>query len=188
MAPGFLQTIDNYLMAGYNSCQATKKTEIATCGGIAMTQAIVVYESKYGNTRRVAEAIVDGMNQVPGMEAVLTELNEVDPAHIDEFDVILVGSPNHMGRATKNVSKFIDKLGKLNLARKQGEVFDTYLAKDFAKAVGKMEKQIGDKVPSLSLLTPGLSVRVDGMKGPISEGELPRCREFGLKIATRMQQ
>ncbi len=153
-----------------------------------MTKAIVVYESKYGNTGRVAEAIVEGINQVPGMESILTELNEVDLAHIDEFDVILVGSPNHMGRATRSVSKFIDKLGKLNLAGKQGAVFDTYLAKDYAKAVGRMEKQIGEKVPGLSLSTPGLSVRVDGMKGPVSEGELPRCREFGLKIATHVQQ
>ena len=50
-----------------------------------------------------------------------------------------------------------------------------------------MEKQIGDKAPGLKLAVPGLSIRVDGMKGPITEGELPKCKEFGLKIATRLK-
>ncbi len=28
----------------------------------------------------------------------------------------------------------------------------------------------------------------DGMKGPITGGELPRCKEFGVKIATQMKE
>ena len=153
-----------------------------------MVKAIIVYESKYGNTKRVAETIVEGMNQVADTEAVLSELRDVDLSQIDEFDTILVGSPNHIGRATRSVRKFIDKLGKLNLERKLGAVFDTYLAKDFEKAVKKMEKQIGEKVPGLTLVAPGLSIRVNGMKGPITDGELPKCKEFGVKIASHMKE
>lgn len=153
-----------------------------------MAKAIVVYESKYGNTKLVAEMIAEGMNQVSGTEAILAELNDVDITQLDEFDTILVGSPNHMGGATRSIRKFIDKLGKLNLESKQGAVFDTYLAKDFEKAVKKMEKQIGEKVPGLTLMAPGLSIRVEGMKGPITDGELPKCKEFGVKIATQMKE
>ena len=46
-----------------------------------------------------------------------------------------------------------------------------------------MEKQIGENVPGLKLIAPGLSVKVEGMKGPVAEGELPKCSEFGKKIA-----
>jgi len=152
-----------------------------------MAKAIVVYESKYGNTRLVAEAIVEGMNQVSGMQATLAEFSDVDLNQIADFDTILVGSPNHMGAATRSIRKFIDKLGKLNLENKQGAVFDTYLAKDFEKAVKKMEKQIGEKVPGITLAAPGLSIRVDGMKGPITKGELPKCQEFGIKIASSIR-
>ena len=60
------------------------------------------------------------------------------------------------------------------------------MAKDYEKAVKKMEKQINEKVPELRLLTPGLSIRVDAMKGPITEGEIPKCKEFGINIATRL--
>lgn len=153
-----------------------------------MAKAIIVYESKYGNTKLAAEAIAQGMNQVPGTEAVLTEVDKVDLAQIDKFDVILVGSPNHIGRATSSIRKFINKLGSLNLESKQGTVFDTYMGRDFEKAIKKMEKQIGEKVPGFILVVPGLSIRVDRMKGPITEAELPKCKEFGVKIATQIRR
>ncbi|MBW2342237.1 MAG: flavodoxin domain-containing protein [Deltaproteobacteria bacterium] len=153
-----------------------------------MAKAIVAYESKYGNTKLAAEIIVEGMNQVSGTGAMLTELNDVDLTQIGEFDIVLVGSPNHMGGATRSIRKFIDKLGELKLENKQTAVFDTYLGGDFEKAVKKMEKQIGEKAPGLKLISPGLSIRVDGMKGPITDGELPKCKEFGIRIATLMKE
>lgn len=152
-----------------------------------MAKVIVAYESKYGNTKRVAEAIIEGMKEVSGVETVLSELKEVDPNRLVDYDAILVGSPNHIGGATRSIRKFIDKLGKLKLEGKQAAVFDTYLGKAYEQAVKKMEKQIGDKAPGVKLAAPGLSIRVDGMKGPITEGELPKCKEFGVKIATQLK-
>ena len=151
-----------------------------------MAKVIVVYESKYGNTKLVAETLVEGMNQVTGIDAVIVEVRDVDLTQIDEFDAVLVGSPNHLGRATRGIRRLINNLGKLKLDNKKVAVFDTYLSKDFEKAVKKMEKQIIEKAPGLTLAAPGLSIRVDGMKGPISADELPKCKEFGVNIATRL--
>ncbi len=50
-----------------------------------------------------------------------------------------------------------------------------------------MEKRINEKVPGLRLITSGLSIRVGGMKGPIVEGELPKCKDFGKKIANQLK-
>jgi len=152
-----------------------------------MWKAIVVYESKYGNTRLVAETIIEGMREVSGAEVTLNELKEVDLSQLADFDAILVGSPNHIGRQTRGIRKFIDELGKLNLEGKLAAVFDTYLGGDFEKAVKKMEKQITEKAPELKLAAPGLSIRVKETKGPIEEGELPKCKEFGVKIATQIK-
>jgi len=150
-----------------------------------LTIVIVVYESKYGNTKLVAESIIAGMNEIEKMETILKEVKDVEPEEIRGYDVILVGSPNHFGGPTRAIKKFIDKLGKLGLEGKMGAVFDTYLEKDFEKAVKKMEKRISEKVPGLKLITPGLSIRVQELKGPIAEGELPKCKEFGNKIAKK---
>jgi len=148
----------------------------------------VVYESKFGNTKLVAETIIEGMNEVEGIEAVLRELKEVDLNKVIDYDVILVGSPNHYGGPTRSVKEFIDKLGKLPLKGKLFAVFDTYLGKGFfEKAVKRMEKRINEKVPGLKQIAPGLSTRVQGMKGHLVEGELPKCKEFGNKIATQIK-
>lgn len=150
-----------------------------------MKKALLVYESKYGNTRLVAEKIAEGMSRVPQIETELVELKDVNIEQLDEFDTILIGSPNHIGSHTKGIRKFIDKLSKSKMENKKGAVFDTYMAKDFEKAVNKMEKQIAAKVPGLTLVAPGLSIRVDGTKGPIADGELPKCEEFGVRIAIK---
>ena len=153
-----------------------------------MAKVIVVYESKYGNTKLVAETIIEGMSEVEGTETVLSELKEVDLSKVIDYDAILVGSPNHYGGPTKSVREFIDKLGELPLKGKLFAVFDTYLGKGFfEKAVKRMEKRINEKVPGLKQIAPGLSIAVQGMKGPILEGELPKCKEFGSKIATQIK-
>ena len=153
-----------------------------------MKKALIVYESKYGNTRLVAEKIAEGMSQVSEIEIELVELKDVNLKQLDEFDTILIGSPNHIGSPTRSMQKFIDKLSKSKIENKKGAVFDTYMASDFEKAVKKMEKQIGAKVPGLTLVAPGLSIRVDGTKGPVTDGELPKCEEFGVRIANEVAE
>ena len=147
-------------------------------------KAVLLYESKYGNTKRVAEAIAEEMQRVGGMEAALTALKGVDVDDIANYDVILLGGPTHFGGPTRGVRKFIDALGKRNVNGKSVAVFDTYLGEDFEKGVRKMEEQIRAKAPGLKLLAPGLSIRVEGMKGPIAEGELVKCKDFVKQLMT----
>ena len=151
-----------------------------------MTKAIVVYESKYGNTKHVAETIVQGMEEAQGVETILSEVKNLDFDNILDYEVILIGSPNHVGGPTKNIKRFIDKLGKLKLKEKRIAVFDTYLGKGFEDAVKKMEKRISKKIPQSKLMISGLSIKVQGMKGPIAGEEPPRCKDFGRKIVTQI--
>jgi len=144
-----------------------------------MAKAIVIYESKWGNTRKVAEAIAAGMS---GIDTVMKESKEVKPEELTGYDAFIIGSPNHMGGHVGSIKKLIDDMGKLNLKGKYAAVFDTYMMTDFEKAVKKMEKQISEKVPGLKIATPGLSVKVGGMKGPVIEEEMPKAKEFGAKI------
>ncbi len=155
--------------------------------GDMLAKVIVIFESKHGNTKLAAETITEGMREVEGIETVLSELKEVDPNKIADYDVILIGSPNHYGGPTIEVKEFIDKLGKLNLEGKLFAVFDTYLGKGFfEKAVRRMEKRLSEKAPGLKQIAPGLSIAVQGTKGPIMEGELPKCKSFGKKVATQL--
>jgi flavorubredoxin len=152
-----------------------------------LVKVFVVYDTKYGSTKLVAETIMEGLREVEGIETGISDVEAVDLKRVADSDAILIGAPNHWGGPARAIRKFIDKLGKLDLTAKWVAVFDTYLGEDFEKAVKKMEKRIGEKVPGLKLMTSGLSIKVQGMKGPIVEGELPKCKDFGKKIATQLK-
>lgn len=147
-----------------------------------MLKIIVIYESKYGNTRQIAEEIIAGINKSGATDIILNDVKQVNFDDVITADAILIGSPNHMGRATKSIRRFIDELSKINLKSVPIAVFDTCFNQECEKTMKKMEKQIKENVLSLKLITPGLSIKVEGIKGPIMEEELPKCHEFGIRF------
>jgi menaquinone-dependent protoporphyrinogen IX oxidase len=81
-------------------------------------------------TRLVAEKIVEGMREVEGIETAISDVKEVNLEKVADSDLILIGSPNHVGRPARGIEAFIDKLGKLDLKTKWVGVFDTHMAAD----------------------------------------------------------
>lgn len=152
-----------------------------------MLKVFVIYDTKHGNTKLVAEKILEGLSEVKGIETAISDVEEVDLERVADYDAILIGSPNHWGGPVRGINKLIDKLGKLGLKAKWVAVFDTYIKEDFEKAVKKMEKRLNEKVPRLKLITSGLSIKVDDMKGPVTDGELSKCKDFGKKIAAQLK-
>jgi len=148
----------------------------------------VVYDTKYGNTKLVAEKIVEGLKEAKGVETAISDVKGVDLDEVSGSDAILIGSPNHLGRPARSITAFIDKVARLGLKGKQIAVFDTYLGEDFEKAMKKMEQRIKEKAPSLKIIAPGLSIKVVGTKGPVAEGEFPKSKEFGTRIATQLKK
>jgi hypothetical protein len=55
-------------------------------------RALVVYESMFGNTRHIAEAIRDGL--APEVDALVVGVAAA-PASLDDFDMVVVGGPTH---------------------------------------------------------------------------------------------
>jgi flavodoxin len=149
---------------------------------------IIIFDTKYGNTKLVAEKIAEGINEVAGFETAIRDVQKIDLNEISNYDAILIGSPNHIGGPVRGIKKLIDKLGKLNLKAKRVAFFDTQLGgNQFEKAVKKMEKRKNEKASGLELITPGLSIKVKGMKGPIAEEGLQKCIDFGKNIANLLK-
>jgi len=146
-------------------------------------KALIVYHTKHGNTKKVAELIGEGLKTIEENEVTIENVKEIDLNKDEIYDLILVGSPNHVGSHTKSVKKFIKGLPNASLKGKSFAVFDTYMSKDYEKAVKKMEKQIDEVMPNLNKASSGLSIKVGGMKGPIVEEDLPKCKEFGITLA-----
>jgi flavodoxin len=146
-------------------------------------KALIVYDSKYGNTKKAAELIGEGLESAENNVITIENVKEIDINKDMTYDLIVIGSPNHAGRHTKNVKKFIEALPNSSLKGEAFAVFDTYMRKDIGKAVKKMEKQVNELMPNLNKVSPGLSIKVGGMKGPIVDEDIPKCKEFGIKLA-----
>ena len=144
---------------------------------------IIIYDTKHGNTKKVAELIGEGLNTVEGNTITFQNVEEFDLNSEEAYDLILIGTPNHYGKPTKPIKKFIEDLPNSSLKMKSFAVFDTYMFKDYEKAVKKMEKKINELMPSLGKVSSGLSIRVAKTEGPILDEELPKCKEFGIKLA-----
>jgi len=150
---------------------------------------LVVYETKFGNTKQAAETIAEGMKEVEQINTEVINVNDVDYSKVRDFDAIIIGSPTWAGNCTDTIKNFINEIAGLSLNEKSYAVFDTNSGIPLlSKAVKKMEKLIGKKIPSLKKILPGLPVRVKGTKGPIVEGELPKCQNFGKEIALNLKK
>lgn len=57
-------------------------------------QAVVVYESMFGNTRAVAEAIGAGL--ADNFDVAVVPVAQADPAQISDADLVVVGGPTHV--------------------------------------------------------------------------------------------
>ena len=57
-------------------------------------RALVVYESMYGNTHQVAEAIGTGLETA--YEVSVVPVSHADPALLDAADLVVVGGPTHI--------------------------------------------------------------------------------------------
>lgn len=57
-------------------------------------RAVVVYESMFGDTRQVAEAIGDGLG--PQFEVTVVPVSRVATDQLDGIDLLVVGGPTHV--------------------------------------------------------------------------------------------
>ncbi|MFX1358615.1 MAG: flavodoxin family protein [Promethearchaeota archaeon] len=155
-------------------------------------KVLIVYYTKYGNTEKVAKLIAEGINSTDNNEVTVSNVKDINLRKEDSYDLLLIGSPIHFGKHVGSVKKFINNLPKSQLKVNTYAVFDTYMGDDsetteegvcsYTKMLDKIENQINEKMPDLKKLSSGLSIKVEGMKGPIANEELPKCKDFGMKL------
>lgn len=60
-----------------------------------MKKALVIYDTKFGNTREIAAALAKGMNK-QGIAVDCFSVEEVDFNKIDDYGLLAIGGPTHM--------------------------------------------------------------------------------------------
>ena len=72
-------------------------------------KSIVIYYSQSGSTRKIAKAIHKGMEQRAG-QCDIAQIKAVEPADLNSYDLIGLGSPVWMGGFPPNVRIFVENI------------------------------------------------------------------------------
>src|SRR5438552_12569108 len=94
-------------------------------------KTFIIYDSIYGNTEKIAQAIGNGLTG----EVKVVRVGEANPSELKTCDLLIVGSPVHGGRATPEIDAFIKQLPANSLEGKSVAAFDTRFESE-AKGVG----------------------------------------------------
>jgi hypothetical protein len=77
-------------------------------------KAVVIYESMYGNTHQIANAIGDGLR--PSAEVVVVSVGEADAELVKSADLVVIGGPTH----AHGMSHVSTRKGAVEAAEKPG--------------------------------------------------------------------
>jgi flavodoxin len=160
---------------GLSSSQGSKNTK---CG-------IVIYDSRYGNTKKIAESIERGLLR-SGIESACVDTKEAKPDSLKNYDLIAVGAPTEMFTASKPMKEFLDALKVIDLSGKYGFAFETKIGRALTGSAAKhIEKKLSKRgvqliAPRESAIVFGTSSSMDSMT--LKAGEEARFEELGFKL------
>jgi NAD(P)H dehydrogenase (quinone) len=88
---------------------------------------LVLYYSKGGNTRKLAESIAEGAGEVEGVDVLLRHTRDVTQEEFSAADGLIVGSPVYFGTLAAQLKKILDEfIGvRKQMENKVGAAFAT---------------------------------------------------------------
>jgi hypothetical protein len=162
-------------------------------------RALVVYESMFGNTRLIADAIGEGLRDHFQTVDVLDA--SVAPSTVDDVDLLVVGAPTHafgmprpktraaarqQGAAVELQRGVREWLGALVRPTHPiaATAFDTRAK---GPITGSARRPINRRLRRLGFRTAApISFTVTGTPGPLAEGDVDRARSWAASLAPAM--
>lgn len=170
-----------------------------------MAKTIVVFESMFGNTQRIAEAVARGLRETT--EVTVGTVDQIVPEQVGDASLIVAGGPTqNYGIARADARQRLAKarfgkpqqallpgreslrgwLDRLAAGRSLAAAFDTRY--DHARlltgsAAVKISTALGEKGYS-SVAAQSFFVR--GVGGPLIDGECERAEAWGRELAARV--
>jgi Flavodoxin domain len=168
------------------------------CEDPRSTRALVVYESMFGNTAAIAQAIARGLTTA--METTVIDVASAT-SELNEFDLLVVGAPTHAfglsrrqtredaGRRgapadaarSHGVREWISTIDRQSICRTAVATFDTRVRRprlpgSAGRAARRRLRRLGVSVEA------PVSFWVTGTPGPLVDGELDRARRWGEEL------
>lgn len=141
---------------------------------------LVLYDSLYGNTHKLAQAIHAALPA----PAVLLRVTDIDVSTLHDYDLIFFGAPSQGAGPSDNVKTLLHQLPVAALSGPRFAVFDTRIPwwnpwpAEFAAPfiAHALERHFGAPV----LAVEGFAVA--DVEGPLKEGELERATAWAQQL------
>ena len=159
------------------------------------TTALIIYDSFFGNTQKIAEAIAKGL--AASIKVTCSKASEAKQTDLEGIQLFVVGAPTQGGRPTPDIAKFVEEIPAGGLQNKQVTTFDTrfnasessfglkMLMGTIKYAAEKIAKKLTAKGGNLVVQPEGFFVT--GKEGPLQEDELERAEQWGKDIAGKVK-
>ena len=142
-------------------------------------KVLIVYDSQFGNTEKVAKAIAAAFGKKDNVK--LAKVDTVKPEDMKELDILIVGSPVHAWGPTKGMKSFMKSLNPGTLSSVRAAAFDTgYPSRMAGSAAPKIEKALIKA--GCSIVAPATKFAVTGNKGPLADGQLDKATAWAKEI------
>ncbi len=141
---------------------------------------LVTYDSRFGGTKQIAEAIADALRPAGRERLTPVTANKLGP---DDLELVVVGGPTERHGVTLPLRVIFDEIPPNALRRVAGAAFDTrlrmpaLLSGSAAKVIAKRLRRAGANL----LLSPkSFVVRQSDRR--LQEGEVDRARAWASQI------
>ena len=157
-------------------------------------KGIVIYDTSYGNTKKIGETIAETLRE-SGIEVEIFYVKDVKKLSGRDYDFLVLGSPTKFGTMSFTFKRFLGKVKSEEWVNKPFAAFDTENPENVERskvenkewsAAEKISEKLREK--KMKQLLPVLKALVIGQKGPLVNGEVNRTRDYARELAAKLQQ
>lgn len=148
-----------------------------------VVNALVLYDSKYGNTERIAEAIALALQEaLPTRLAAIADVEDCEGA-LAGIDLLVVGGPTHAHGISDPLKGPLECLGEHALDGVSVATFDTR-ARGPRVVTGSAAVRLGRLLRRRGawLVVPPANFLVDATEGPLHAGEVEHARAWAHDV------
>jgi menaquinone-dependent protoporphyrinogen IX oxidase len=157
-------------------------------------KGIVVYDTSYGNTKKIAETIAETLKE-SRIEVDLFYVKDVKKLSAKDCDFLVLGSPTKFGTMSFAIRFFLGRVKSEEWMNKPFAAFDTENPENIERArienkewsaAEKIAEKLGEK--KMNQLLPVLKALVLDQKGPLVEGEVDRTKDYARELAIKLKR
>jgi flavodoxin len=152
----------------------------------------IVYDSAFGNTKQVAEAMAQALEK--DAEVTLKQVSEMEKSNLDGLNLLIVGSPTQKFTMLPAMKAFLKKIPSGKLKGVKVAAFDTRIPeaeinkikilKFFVALFGYAAEKIGKTLIGKggAPISKPEGFYVGGTEGPLLEKELERAKAWAQSL------